>query len=121
MRRPRLANRDIPSAVAWRDDFVTHNQTVHGEQLGSSELATPLGVLPAEWREQLDADAPEYVVWSYSTPVAWLGKRGYVVPDVVYSVTTARHQGYVLRGWRGHTVITQLDGSTGRWRGRRAA
>lgn len=42
----------------------------------------------------------QYVVWSYHTPIAWcvaVGTRGveWVIPDVTYSVTTTRHQGFV--------------------------
>lgn len=35
----------------------------------------------------------EYVVYSYTTPIAWLNADGtWTVPDVKYSVTTSRHQ-----------------------------
>jgi|SRR6478735_11167946 len=37
-----------------------------------------------------------YVVWSYGTPIAWVRKDGAVVkPDVTYSVTTSKHQGFL--------------------------
>lgn len=35
------------------------------------------------------------VIYSYSTPIAWLDAGQWVVPDVSYSVTTARHQSYL--------------------------
>lgn len=45
-----------------------------------------------------------YVVWSFSTPIAWVDADGTVtVPDVRYSVTTTRHQGQ-CRVWLGAAV-----------------
>ena len=44
------------------------------------------------WREMIRHDEPDYVIWSYATPIAWHGKRGWIIPDVRYSVTTSKHQ-----------------------------
>ena len=66
-----------------------------------------LGILPPPWREVIIKDHPDYVVWSYQTPIAWhytetvpqgSGERErhiWVIPDVRYSATTSRHQGLV--------------------------
>jgi hypothetical protein len=56
----------------------------------------PVGWLPSWWVSQLRVDQPSYVVWSYETPIAWYGDRGWVCPDVKYSVTTGKHQSAVL-------------------------
>jgi hypothetical protein len=73
------------------------------------------GQLPNEDRIRVLKDNPTYVVWSYSTPIAWYvpdeiaerydeglehnvkvrTKSVWVVPDTKYSNTTTRHQGIV--------------------------
>lgn len=35
---------------------------------------------------------PEYVIYSYATPIAWKMDDKWFIPDVKYSVTTTRHQ-----------------------------
>lgn len=60
--------------------------------------ATLLGYLPREYHE--DARAARYVVYSYSTPIAWVRQDGTrVVPDVGYSPTTSQHQMTVQHAW----------------------
>jgi hypothetical protein len=45
-----------------------------------------------------------YVVWSYSTPIAWVDEDGTVtIPDVYYSVTTTQQQNR-CRAWLGAAV-----------------
>jgi hypothetical protein len=57
------------------------------------------GYLPAEWAERLAADAPTYVVFSYSTPIAWVAADGRaVIPPVSYSNSTSKHQNYARHG-----------------------
>lgn len=36
-----------------------------------------------------------YVIYSYSTPIAWRTVDGWVVPDDKFSVTTSKHQSTV--------------------------
>jgi hypothetical protein len=36
-------------------------------------------------------------VYSYGTPIAWHTNTGWFIPDLKYSVTTSKHQGYVRR------------------------
>lgn len=57
-------------------------------------------LLPKPWRERINEDQPDYVVWSYGTPIAWHckddeGKDIWTIPDERYSATTTRHQGMV--------------------------
>lgn len=60
------------------------------------------GQLPQEYQIQLKdayADNMVYVVYSYQTPIAWSkcdGKHEWVIPPVLYSVTTSHHQGLVM-------------------------
>lgn len=53
------------------------------------------GRLYDEFLPNLRADEPDYVVYSYSTPIAWHGSRGWVMPDQRYSVTTSKQQGKI--------------------------
>ena len=55
--------------------------------------------LEMDWRDSLDACKPMYVVYSYSTPVAWAieGKPAHCV-EQKFSVTTSKGQTYV-RAW----------------------
>lgn len=62
------------------------------------------GRLPQEHRAALTnawvEDAVIYIVFSYSTPIAWMLKDGStVIPDVKYSPTTSAHQSIVRRVW----------------------
>lgn len=58
------------------------------------------GQLPQSWATMLKEMAVDYVIYSYSTPIAWhvcQGEDGkptdyWVIPTVKYSVTTTNHQ-----------------------------
>jgi hypothetical protein len=70
----------------------------HGEFVAGALRATTCpngtGRLPAEHVADFSRDRPSYVVYSYATPIAWHGRRGWVIPDECYSLTTTRHQGF---------------------------
>ena len=85
----RTANRDCAPLVARREPFTGSNLVG-----GSRGTVGSFGRLPGEWRDRFEADRPDYVVWSYATPIVWHGRRGWTVPDVRYSRTTSRHQSY---------------------------
>lgn len=60
---------------------------------------TQVGRLATEWALVLGQDEPDYVLYSYNTPIAWHvpddgddGGERWVVPEVKYSTTTSRHQ-----------------------------
>ena len=88
----RIANRDCGALVARREPFTGSN--LRGGPRGP---VGGLGLLPLHWRDAFYEDRPDYVVWSYATPIAWHGARGWVVPPVRYSVTTIRHKQHVTR------------------------
>jgi hypothetical protein len=88
---------DFRDTLARRESFTTS-----GALRGVS--GTPMhrwGQLPYDYRASvLRAD---YVVYSYSTPIAWhVPNEGWVMPDTRYSVTTSKHQGKIA------TAISQL-------------
>lgn len=70
--------------------------TTYGALSATARERLPFGHrLPREWTEQYehDYDRITYVVWSYSTPIAWVLDSGYVVTvDHKWSVTTSKHQ-----------------------------
>jgi hypothetical protein len=54
------------------------------------------GAASFAWVEDLHAKEIRYVVYSYSTPIAWFTARGeWVVPAEKHSATTSRHQSIV--------------------------
>ncbi len=91
----RTDNRSIPAAAM---------RGIDAQGYGSlSTVSTPHGIvrdgyttgsLPRPLREILRAraDSIVQVIYSYSTPIAWLDAGAWIIPDVRYSVTTARHQ-----------------------------
>ena len=82
----RIANRDCGALVARREPFTGSN--LRGGPRGT---IGSFGRLPHELRDQFYEERPDYVVWSYETPIVWHGRRGWVVPPVKYSQTTGRH------------------------------
>ena len=106
----RLTTRGIATAeaIAAREPFTTS-----GSMLAGDLRWRGAGRLPRNWAETFYGDAPDYVVYSYATPIAWHGARGWTVPPVKYSLTTTRHQGNLYR----------LDdyGTRDYWRAREAA
>jgi hypothetical protein len=80
----------VPAAIAKHEPFRS------GALRGEDGPPASYGRLPEEYVRLCQAEAPTYVVMSYATPIAWWNPAsGWTVPDVRYSVTTGRHQGYV--------------------------
>lgn len=88
----RVANRDCAPLVARREPFTGSN--LRG---GPRGIFGSFGRLPNGLRETFYDDKPDYVVWSYDTPIAWHGRHGWTVPPVKYSPTTTRHVSHVTR------------------------
>lgn len=95
----RIANRQIPDHIATLTPFAANS--TRGDFV-SGYVTT--GILPAEWADALRSDIANridraFVVYSYATPIAWwTDTAGWVIPEVRYSVTTSRAQGFVRRG-----------------------
>jgi hypothetical protein len=94
------------SWMEYRDTLAAFEPFKTGGSLfGVAEYWYTAGRLPDPYysdyvnrREHID-----YVVVSYSTPIAWHDdERGWVVPDVRYSVTTSVQQGKI------HTAISMI-------------
>lgn len=95
----RTTTRSIRTAQAIRDreDFRTSG-SLYGEETGRLS-AWSSGLLSGDDLDQfrLDMGHVDYVVWSYSTPIAWHwtaadGTEGWHVVAQRFSPTTSKHQ-----------------------------
>ncbi len=78
----------VHQAIANRTPFRTH-----GALSADASAYSGTGVLPEPYVTALRNERPEYVVYSYSTPIAWWSEaHGWTIPAVKYSATTSRHQ-----------------------------
>ena len=87
---------DAIAKVADRVEF-------RGNSIWATNTPSGSGMIYGRAAELYTADAIggelAYVVYSYSTPIAWYTKRGaWVVPEERYSATTSRHQSVVRQG-----------------------
>lgn len=81
----------IAERMGRREEFLTHAKFFGIP--GSIQVAYPeFGQLPGAWHATVQVNA-DYIVWSYTTPIAWHEPGvGWVRPLVTYSQTTTRHQ-----------------------------
>ncbi len=71
------------------EDFNTH-----GSLSGRKGPAGYTGQLDSQYTNS--ARSASYVVYSYSTPIAWfIQGEGWIMPDEKYSVTTSKSQGRI--------------------------
>lgn len=88
MRKPRnyIEARDrIANRIPFHVSSITADYRTYGT-----------GYLDNEWRERYYAENPEYVVLSYSTPIAWYSAdHGWTLVTQRFSQTTGRHQSHV--------------------------
>ena len=88
----RITNRDCGALVARREPFTGSNL-----RAGARGTVWSFGLLPLHWRGVFEEDDPDYVVWSYQTPIVWHGRRGWIIPPYRYSRTTIRHKQHATR------------------------
>ena len=89
----RTSNTDSGKYIAQRIGFVGNN--LYGV-LGWHENQT-WGRLDHKSIENLLKENPDYIVYSYGTPIAWHHAGGWSLPAIKYSVTTSKHQTLVRR------------------------
>lgn len=101
----KISTRDwqmIAKALSNGEAFRTHG-SLKGAPVEGALTNWDMGRLPREL--YTSAMFASYVIWSYSTPVAWLDADGeWQVPDVRYSVTTGRQQSTV------RTAVSRVKG-----------
>lgn len=93
------------NAIARRQGFNEFNRSpLWGSHYPNGPARERVGLLPRPWAQEfLDLrPAIEYVVYSYSTPIAWYAEGKWTMPNTKYSPTTSNHQSTVHRalGWR---------------------
>lgn len=94
----RTANSSIPACAARGIDAegygsLSTRSTPHGIRRGGYQTGRLPRRLADIMRER--ADSIVQVIYSYGTPIAWLDAGAWIIPDVSYSVTTGKHQGYL--------------------------
>lgn len=90
----RVANRDIPLFANRHVVAEGYGNMSTGRPYGTGALPRRLCDIFWERRNKIVS-----VIYSYATPIAWYDSEFdfWFVPDVKYSVTTAKHQGYLWR------------------------
>lgn len=111
MARTQFRNDEIPGLIAEMRSFMSVGKLPDGTRRwsGIQGPAVTMGHLPR--RFHASARSALYVVYSYTTPVAWVtenegGPRNrpylYHCPDVGYSPTTGGHQMACMEAWADH-------------------
>jgi hypothetical protein len=95
MTTTRTSNTKAGDLIASRVGFTGNN--LYGVVTSLDDPVYDFGALPQEFRDQMQLDRPDFIVYSYSTPIAWHSYSGWFMPNCKYSVTTSKHQNYVRR------------------------
>jgi hypothetical protein len=95
MTTTRTSNAKAGDLIVDRVAFTGNN--LYGVLTRYDEVVHLIGQLPIEFEQQLKLDKPDFIVYSYNTPIAWHSDKGWFIPEVKYSVTTSKHQNYVRR------------------------
>jgi hypothetical protein len=92
-----IANNKATEYIQNRINFKASNLSGFNLPYDKECFQIATGRLCSEVVAQLELDEPNYVVYSYGTPIAWHGKFGWHLPAIKYSQTTSRHQS-IVRG-----------------------
>ena len=95
MTTTRTSNQKAGDLIASRVGFTGNN--LYGFVTSYGSTVYEYGMLPQYLHDQLKSDQPDYIVYSYGTPIAWHSDKGWFIPNIKYSVTTSKHQNYVRR------------------------
>lgn len=88
----KTSNYDARNYIAAREEFTSHTGSFSGRRHTPGRYVYT-GHLPGRLAGTETVGDADYIVFSYSTPIAWHLEDGWVVPPVSYSITTAKHQG----------------------------
>jgi len=79
--------------------WQNHSGSFRGEPWDRSYVDT--GIMPPAQAEMIKkfahAGELDYVIFSYSTPIAYRANGEWYIPTTKYSVTTSKHQGKLYR------------------------
>lgn len=98
-------------AIAEKRPFKAGSKFSHVDDYsmrGSTKIdgaGNGFGRLPVDLQERFSRDRPNYIVYSFGTPIAWyVPFKGWYIPDVRYSPTTSNHQTQCRYAVREYTV-----------------
>lgn len=91
----RINGRQDHPYIERREEFASHG-SLRGQRPEGMNNRPETGELPKPWadlfREHTTSGDVTYIVWSYSTPIAWEHAGIWYRPAVTYSTTTSKHQ-----------------------------
>lgn len=88
----RVSNRNAEQSIVRREEFHTYTGNFWGK-LHTPGTYVYTGRLPGRMASTGTVGQADYIVFSYSTPIAWhIPDEGWIVPPVSYSPTTSNHQ-----------------------------
>jgi len=110
MRELRFYGKDRASRETWEQiisQMIPFNAgAMRGRVVNQGAWVDNTGQLPPEYAKEIREGNPEYIVFSYETPIMWhdavTGKWRF--PRVKYSATTSSHQQhaeYAIKIWDG--------------------
>jgi len=107
----------VPLALKGMEgETTTGNMSTDSYRVGFERRLPFQGHMPTNWANLLDwrfrAGRVAQVIYSYSTPIAWLdADHGWIIPNVTYSPTTSsKHQTHL---WKlGGRLIDAPDDAT---------
>jgi len=79
--------------------YIATRQQFQASALSGSRYSLGGGILKGKELETFEADVngADYIVYSYSTPIAWHSAKGWYVVEQKFSVTTSKHTNQVRR------------------------
>lgn len=98
VRRVRAGRRHRQIAQLLADQTEVYGSALTSRVYPDGKPYLNFGNLPFEYRRDMELDRERhgitFIVYSYSTPIAWRrGDGNWIKPSVKYSVTTSMHQG----------------------------
>lgn len=89
----RFTIHEAPPKIAAHEPFTGSTKAFRGEAREPSTLGPwGAGQLPRQYAQHPSLARATYIVWSYSTPIAWFADGTWYEPPVKYSITTTKHQ-----------------------------
>lgn len=89
----RVSNRNARIHIERREEFTSHTGNFRGEAHEPGRYVYT-GHLPGRLATTDTVGQADYIVFSYSTPIAWhIPGEGWIIPPASYSITTSMHQG----------------------------
>lgn len=114
MKKLRHYGKSATSREEWAKTIRTDREPFDAGAMTGRAYLSSTGDLPEPYKSQLRYARPDYVVYSYRTPIAWHDSvtDRWTVPNVNYSLTTTGHQRTVSMAvdtWNGERWAHDYD------------